>query len=401
MKATKALTKDVDSKELLRKAKELGEFAEQYGIQSDIDRKLPDVVIEKMKEADFHKLLRPEEYGGSELDFHTFGGIIRNVAYHSMPTAWITYFSIIHETWAAYLPKEGRDELFNSGGLMADVLAPVGKVEDAPDGEGYLLSGQWNFCSGVLWSDWIGLGAIHQLRDSDKPEFSLFIVHKKDVEIIDNWDTLGLRGTGSNGVKVENLYVPDKHIFKASRTMNGATAADGNYDEDYLMFNVPFIQAFVAGFNNVIIGGLERLVDDYKAKTKGRVRVYNNNKSEKDGSAAQRTLGEITMEFNALKSVADDYLNKMNSYRRNGQNVLEEEERETLFAMRGYISNHSAQLATKILLNLGGNSLYKESHSERFVRDILAVAAHPTGLYEDSMQGYGKTLLGLDGHPTW
>lgn len=391
----------VSHDELLIRAKELGELAEEYALEADENRRLPDVVIEKMKEAEFHKLLRPKEYGGSELDFHTFGEIIRTVAYHNMPAAWITYFSIIHETWAAYLPKEGRDELFNSGGLMADVLAPVGKVEDAPDGKGYLLSGQWNFCSGVLWSDWIGLGAIHQLRDGDKPEFSLFIINKKDAEIIDNWDTHGLRGTGSQAVKVENVYIPEKHIFKASRTMAGATAADGNYDEDYIMFNVPFIQAFVSGFPNVIIGGLERLVDDFKHKTMGRVRVYNNNKNEKDGSASQRAIGEITMEFNALKSVADDYLESLNEYRKNGKNVLAEEERERLFAMRGYVAKNGALLATKILITLGGNSLYRNSHSERFVRDINAVASHPTSLYEDSMQGYGKTIIGLDGHPTW
>ena len=147
---------------LLEKAKEIGILAESYALQADKDSKLPDEVIDKIKEAGFHKLMRPKAYGGQYLDFFTFGEIVRTIANHSVAAAWLSYFYVIHETWVAFLPKESRDELYNHGGLMADVFAPVGKVTD--DGEGYRLSGQWNFCSGVLWSDWIGLGAVAQLR---------------------------------------------------------------------------------------------------------------------------------------------------------------------------------------------------------------------------------------------
>ena len=387
--------------ELLQKAKEVGELAEKHALQADIDAKLPDVVIDKIKEAGFHKLHRPKEYGGQDLDFYTFGDIVRTVANYSVPAAWITYFAIIHETWPAFLPRNAREKLYNSDALMADVFAPVGKVTDDPDGEGYRVSGQWNFCSGVLWSDWIALGAIHKMRDADEPELSLFIVHKKDTEIIDNWDPIGLRGTGSNGVKVEDLYVHADYVFPLRRVVDGATAPDGNYDEDYQLFNVPYLTYFLSGFSQIAIGGLERLVRDFKEKTEGRIRIYNNNASEKDGGSAQRTLGEITIQLTALKAVAKQYLDKLSYFQENGIRTLEEEERAELFAMRAYVAKGSTEVATRILTILGGNSIYKDQHSERFVRDILAVAAHPSHLYEDAMVGYGKTILGFDGHPMW
>ncbi|WP_342387857.1 acyl-CoA dehydrogenase [Salinicoccus bachuensis] len=401
MKDTNVLKKPIEREELLRRAKELGELAEEHSLQSDKDGKLPDIVIEKMKEAEFHTLHRPKAYGGQDLDMKTFGEIIRTVAYHSVPAAWITYFGIIHETWPSFLPKEGRDELFGRGELMADVFAPVGEVEDADDGDGYIVSGTWNFCSGVLWCDWIALGAIHKMRDGEEPELSLFIVHKDDAEIIENWDTLGLRGTGSNAVKLDRAYVPSHYVFPISRVVQGATAPDGNYEEDYKLFNVPYLAYFLSGFAQVSIGGLTRLVDDYTNKTKSRVRIYNNKKNEKDGSSGQRTLGEITMEYNALKNIADEILEKVEGYSQNGTRVLDEEEREKLFAMRGYVAKNSAELATRIIINLGGNALYREGQSERFVRDLIAVASHPTHLYEDAMVGYGKSILGFDGHPMW
>ena len=107
------------------------------------------MVIEKIKEADFHKLLRPKAYGGQDLDYYTFGEMIRTIANYSVSAAWLTYFAIIMKHGQHFYQNKARDELFNSGALMADVFAPVGKVTD-DDGEGYRLSGQWNFCSGVF-----------------------------------------------------------------------------------------------------------------------------------------------------------------------------------------------------------------------------------------------------------
>jgi hypothetical protein len=127
--------------ELLEKAKKIGLIAEKYSSEAEQNASLSDVVIEKIKEAQFHKLLRPKAYGGQELDYFKFGEMIRTIATYSMPAAWLSYFFVIHETWPAFLPKESRDLMFNQGGLMADVFAPVGKVTD--DG-GRRLSFIWS-----------------------------------------------------------------------------------------------------------------------------------------------------------------------------------------------------------------------------------------------------------------
>ncbi len=101
--------------------------------------------LKKSKKLDFKSFTRPKEYGGQDLDFHTFGDIIRTVANYNVSAAWITYFAIIHDTWPAFLPKESREELFESRALLADVFAPIGKVTDDPDGKGYRISGHLEF----------------------------------------------------------------------------------------------------------------------------------------------------------------------------------------------------------------------------------------------------------------
>ena len=388
-----------NKEELLKKAKEIGLLAEKYALQADKESKLPDEVIEKIKEAGFHKLMRPKAYGGQYLDYFTFGEMIRTIANHSIAAAWLSYFFVIHETWVAFLPKESRDELYNHGGLMADVFAPVGTVTD--DGEGYRLSGQWNFCSGVLWSEWIGLGAIAQLKDGTEPEYCMFIVNKEDVEIIDNWDSMGLRGSGSNGVKVDNVYIPPNRVFHAARVINGDAAVDGNFEPDYQIFNVPYLPWFFMGFQFVQIGGVERLIQIFKEKTESRVRVFNNNQNEKEAPSSQRVLAELNIQLSSLKSLANEYLEKLTSYEQNGIRTLDEEEREKLFAIRAHIAKTSSEMALRILLTLGGNSVFKGHPTELFVRDLFTAATHPNHHYEDAMAAFGKTIIGFNGHPIW
>ena len=63
----------------------------------------------------------------------------------------VNKFLCVHDIWPAYLPPKGRDVVLGHNGLIADVFAPLGRAEK--DGDGYRLYGQWNFASGVLWSE--------------------------------------------------------------------------------------------------------------------------------------------------------------------------------------------------------------------------------------------------------
>jgi 3-hydroxy-9,10-secoandrosta-1,3,5(10)-triene-9,17-dione monooxygenase len=100
--------KTPNKEELLKRAKEVGLLAEKYALKADQDSKLPDEVIEKIKEAGFHKLMRPKAYGGQYLDYFTFGEIIRTIANHSVAAAWLSYFFVIHETCCILAKRKPR-----------------------------------------------------------------------------------------------------------------------------------------------------------------------------------------------------------------------------------------------------------------------------------------------------
>lgn len=93
-------------------------------------------------------MLWPLKYGGSGKGAFTFSEIVRTVSNYNASAAWLVYFVILHEQWVAYLDKKGRQEVYDSDGLVGDIFMPLGQVEYV-DG-GVRLTDQWSFGSGIL-----------------------------------------------------------------------------------------------------------------------------------------------------------------------------------------------------------------------------------------------------------
>lgn len=115
---------------------------------------------------------------------------------------------------AAFLPDDSIDNIFQGGRVPRAAIAFVpGGTATRSDG-GYILNGRWSFASGVRHSDWISLGAlIPPVNEGEPPEHRLFTFQTAKAIIHDNWDTIGLRGTGSCDVSVTELFVPQGFVF--------------------------------------------------------------------------------------------------------------------------------------------------------------------------------------------
>ncbi|MED4601990.1 acyl-CoA dehydrogenase family protein [Paenibacillus validus] len=385
--------------DLLARAEAIGKLAEAEAVEADKNARFSERVAQAIEEAGFHKLMRPKKYGGLQVDLGTYVDIVRTVARHSVAAGWLVYFYSMHELWVAYLPTKGSDEIFKKGGLLADVVAPIGRVEK--EGDGYRLYGHWNFCSGVLWSDWVGLGALVELPDGQGPEYCLMAVPKSDFKIVENWDTIGLRASGSNGVVVDGAFVPLHRVFPAGRALATGLPAGKDYDPNDPVYRMPFMPLFLLGFLPVVLGGVDKIVSLFQERTEKRVRVFKMGAKEKEAASSQRVMAEMKIQLHALEGVVNCYVDQLNEWQQEGKIAVSDEERERLFAMRGYVARSSAELALKALLTLGGTSIFKGDPVELVVRDLIAAASHPNQLYEDSMAAYGRTMFGMPGDPVW
>jgi len=384
--------------ELLQKATEWAQAAESEAFEADREARFSQGLLASFHRNGFHRLLRPKRYGGLGLRPRPFMEFVRRVAYHNVAAAWLAYFYPIHEAWVAFLPPEGRRRVFASEGLVVDVFTPLGQVE--PEGEGFRLSGEWKFASGVLYAEWIGLGAMVPL-DGGPPQPCLLAVPVSQVEIVENWDTLGLRPTGSHGIRAQGVYVPREMILPLLPVVSTGKPLGGEYDEEEPLYRVPFMPMFLMGFPALALGGAERLVEMFAERTRNRMRIYQLGAKEAENASGIRSMAEIHLQLDTLRALYDRYADQLEAWVEEGRSVVEDVERERMFALRAAVARGAAELATQVLTTLGGTAIYKGDKVELFVRDLLTVACHTTHLYEDALQGYGKSLLGLGAHPLW
>ena len=369
---------------LMESAKRIGQLAEKEALQADANATISQNIVNAIMEEGIHRLILPKEYGYPQIDFTTFTDMVKTVGYYNLSAAWLTYFYALHNSWVPFLSKKRMDEIFSTGGLIADIFAPVGKVERC-DG-GYLLSGKWNYVSGVNYAEWIALAAFYQFEGEDKPERIGLAVKVSELTIIRDWDSLGLRGSGSNTVIAENVFVPEDMVFRFSEIIENRKPQKLEVDEDYLYYNVPYFSAFYVGFAAMAMGAAERVLSEYKTRTSKRVR--SDGTLESEASRSQRILAELSLKHKESIGLMKEYIH-----------MLETDNRQytpgEYFGIRAKIIQNCVDIAVKATMALGASSLLKGSPLEMITRDLMAIGTHITSLYDDGIDAYGKNLFGF------
>ena len=371
--------------EMMQKARRIGQAAELEVAQADENSTISPKISQLMRDEEVHRLILPKEFGHPQLDWRTFVDFVSEVGYYNLSASWLAYFFSAHNAWVNYYPKHIRDEVINQGGFVADVFAPIGQVE--PTEGGYIVSGKYNFVSGINYCDWVGVGAMMKFEDNDKPERVGILLKVSDLEIIKTWDSLGLRGSGSNTLVVDKVFVKPDAILRFSKIIANSQPPYEDFDQDYLYYNTPFYPGFYVGFPAMAIGGARRVLDEFEKHTAGRVRFSGVN--EKDSPTSQRVLAKLKMEMLTAESLMTEYIRMMENDKGGPY------EGAKYKVIRATIIEKCTEIGVRALLTLGGHALLKGHPVELFSRDLIAIATHITSLYEDGLIGYGRHLFGV------
>lgn len=177
-------------------------------------------VVEALRAQELFWVLVPEELGGGGTSLLEAASFIEEMACADGSTGW-SYMVGVTSTalGAAMLGDEAVRVLFGGAerAILAGMLGPRGRA--VPDGDGFRFGGRFSFGSGAAHASWIGSGAIVE-RDGQpgrlpdgRPDHRAFVVSIDKVELLDNWDVLGLQGTGSVDYDVPEQFVPSAYTF--------------------------------------------------------------------------------------------------------------------------------------------------------------------------------------------
>ncbi len=167
----------------------------------DAAKQLDPSVIDALRDGGFLASLLPSEIGGSELPPATYIAMLEALATGDAATAWCVMTASTSALLAPYLARPVAAAIWSGRTpFLASVFAPGGKLVESR------LSGRWSYASGCRHADWLAVGAIQDRRHV------VCLVRPSAARIVENWDTLGLAGTGSHDLVIEDITVDAGHV---------------------------------------------------------------------------------------------------------------------------------------------------------------------------------------------
>lgn len=175
---------------------------------------VPRDVVQMMKAVGIYRSSTPRRFGGEPMAPADFLRIIERIATVDGSAAWVAAFGSAN-TYMACLPIETQAIIYASGPdqVFAGGLYPAQKARAVPGG--FQVTGRWRFASGCMGADWIGVGLeVDGEPGADgqpgRPRMLAAVAPAAEVEIVPNWDVVGMQGTGSHDTRVtDKVYAAD------------------------------------------------------------------------------------------------------------------------------------------------------------------------------------------------
>lgn len=182
----------------------LHELVDEHGELNDRESCIAEPVVEALYDSGAMRVLTPRELGGSEMTPRQAMDVYRTLSYADPSTGWVVMAIAMATGLAgAFFNRDAAEELFSTPRLgIAGQGTRAGRAE--PVDGGHLVSGQWAFASGIKHSTHLHTAAV----DTGTGQTRFFIIPVEKVTFIDNWDVLGLRGTGSIDYTLDGVFVP-------------------------------------------------------------------------------------------------------------------------------------------------------------------------------------------------
>lgn len=288
---------------LAQRAAEIGAVLAAEDAESSTNGKLTSTAFDAMSSTGVLRALQPARWGGEEASIVDYADAIMEIGRHSASAGWVSSVVGVHPWQIALFPEETQQELWgdNPARAIASSYTPTGSVVKV-DG-GYQVSGTWAFSSGIEWCEGVILGGIAGTREiggTEYPDFTAVILDQADYRVERVWNTAGLRGTGSNNVVVDSVFVPEhrgqSHLFY---THGLGTPLPGQELNDGALYRVPWAVLFNLIIAAGAVGSVQGFFDNWVAET--RTRRTNYGQLLREERVVQNHLAEAQWQLDAAK----------------------------------------------------------------------------------------------------
>jgi alkylation response protein AidB-like acyl-CoA dehydrogenase len=368
---------------LIEAARGLQDLIDEQAPAAEAQGQLTEPVVEALHEVGMFGMWTPRELGGSELWPRASLQVLETLSWADPSVCWVVMAaSLATGTGGAYLPDEAVAQLF--AGDRFPVIAGQGtRPERANQAEGgHVISGRWNFASGIKHSGYIHTAALIE----ETGQVRIFVLPVEQATLIDNWDVLGLRATGSIDYSIDEVFVPEAY----SHDVFAKTPERGGD-----LYRIGIMNLAGICHSGWALGLARRMLDELAANTRA--------KAGRPGQSAgsdefQADFGRAEAKLRAARALVFETWADVEESLARGEGPSKRQ--ETLIRMSLNHATWSAHDVVMFAYTSGGTSALRAGKLQHLFRDMHAGTQHMTSA-PFVIAAAGRELSGVAPDAEW
>jgi alkylation response protein AidB-like acyl-CoA dehydrogenase len=351
-------------------------------------RQLPAQTIAEYRDAGILRILQPKRFGGQQGRFSLFSRIVEELTYGCASSAWVYAVLAEHQWIIAQYPEQAQIDVWGDDpeAVASSSLAPRAAAKRVQGG--WRLSGRFPFSSGCDYAQWAIIGAF--LGEAGDPRsIAYLLVPLAEVEIVDDWQTLGLLGTGSKSLVLHDVFVPEHRSVMVSDLFAG-TPPGALVHPDYPVLRAPrgFLVSYSLPPVCIALGrrALDIACDALASRvSRGVTRVA-------QSEVVQMVIGETAAAIDAATLLLHTGRETSTAAVSSGRKITAG---EALRARRDMVyAQHQVGWALERLCELdGARWVYDNDRLGAIRRDVMTILTHHAASRSAAMAPYGHMLL--------
>jgi 3-hydroxy-9,10-secoandrosta-1,3,5(10)-triene-9,17-dione monooxygenase len=382
---------DVDAPEALRRAHAIVPLLKEHATAGEAATRIAEPVMSALHASGLLRYHQPKRWGGMELPFSVLVDIPDILGRGDASTSWTVVNLAGHHRLLSLYSEKAQEEIWgeNPDAGIASGIAFVQGEGRRVDG-GLVVSGKWGFSSGVDHSQWNMLACV--VKDEGKPvDWCMCVLPRQDYAIIDDWQTLGMRGTGSRSVRCEDVFVP-QHRFVSFHVARPGHQFPGWQHNSNPMYRIPLAPFAGYGIAGCLIGNAKAAIDSCIELVKARSTAYTGARM-RDFQSVQWRVADAAAKVDCARAWLRQDCIDGEQWAASGQGF------DTEMKLRYRRNAASAvRLVTQAVDSLhemaGANGIYDNYPLQRMFRDAHAGAAHINFSVDAQFPTWGLVALG-------
>jgi 3-hydroxy-9,10-secoandrosta-1,3,5(10)-triene-9,17-dione monooxygenase len=381
----------VTAQELVDRAKALRPLVRERQEESEsLGTYAPDL-HERFVEAGFFRITEPRMFGGYEFDLPVFFGTMLEICRADPGAGWCLTLGASHAwTVASHWPEEAQRALFGPDGHFVAPHRPVpmGTLRKVKDG--YIVNGQWNYCSGIPYATHFLGGAFLEGGDGPPQQFQ-FAVPKGGYEMLNDWGgdaMLGMRASGSNSVKITDTFIPEYLAIPAAgllaRPEDMVDGTPGTRLHGNPMYLGRMMGPYHCSLALTVIGAALAAIDEYEELMTTQRVIFDPTMLRVDHFDHQRPFGNAIAMTDAAQSIlfgaAQKYLDYCYEWQETGR-LISIEDNIRLWAEVQQAGRLACEAVELLYQTSGSSTSRKGARLARYFRDVAMYRSHVSAQY--------------------